>query len=119
VTEASIKVGDVTYTVTKDGDTYTVKVDETEVKKFTVTQEGYNITNTETKDFEFTKIWRDISQQDVEWPEGKQITVTFNASVEGKEKALEDQRLTFSPGTCPEGWTKEISADGTKTTFKI
>ena len=26
---------------------------------------------------------------------------------------------TFSPGTCPEGWTKEISADGNKTTFKI
>ena len=119
VTEASFKVGDVTYTVTKNGDTYTVKVGETEVKTFTVTQEGYNITNTETKDFEFTKIWRDISQQDVEWPEGKQITVTFNASVEGKEKALEDQRLTFSPGTCPEGWTKEISADGNKTTFKI
>ena len=119
VTEASFKVGDVTYTVTKNGDTYTVKVGETEVKTFTVTQEGYNITNTETKDFEFTKIWRDISQQDVEWPEGKQITVTFNASVEGKEKALEDQRLTFSPSTCPEGWTKEISADGNKTTFKI
>ena len=119
VTEASFKVGDVTYTVTKNGDTYTVKVGETEVKTFTVTQEGYNITNTETKDFEFTKIWRDISQQDVKWPEGKQITVTFNASVEGEEKALEDQKLTFSPDTCPEGWTKEISADGNKTTFKI
>ena len=55
----------------------------------------------------------------MEWPEGKQITVTFNASVEEKEKALEDQTLTFSPETWPNGWTKETSADGKKTTFKI
>ena len=120
VTEASFKVGDVTYTVTKNGDTYTVKVGETEVKTFTVTQEGYNITNTETKDFEFTKIWKDMSQQDVEWPTGKEITVKFNASVVGNEKALgEDQTLTFKPGACPEGWTEETSTDRKKTTFKI
>ena len=121
VTEASFKVGDTQYIVEKseDGNSFVVMKDGTVVTTFVVTQEENNITNTETKDFEFTKIWRDMSQQDTTWPSDKKITVTFNAFTDDKDKALDDKTLIFSATeNPPEGWVRTTSEDGKMTTFK-
>lgn len=75
-------------------------------------------TNTITKDFEFTKVWEDGEGQSAEWPEGKTITVNFNASTTDEEKALTDQPLTFSPTNVPEGWTVTADSTNKKYTFK-
>lgn len=77
-----------------------------------------NITNTETKDFEFSKVWKNTVDETVTWPDGKTITVTLNASAGSTAKALADTELTFSPSSVPQGWTVTTSADGKKTTFK-
>ncbi len=84
-------------------------------------QTGNAITNTKVTDFEFSKIWKDISSNPVEWPTGATITVTLNAYTNSstQEAVLEDQTLTFSPTSLPDGWTVVTSTDGKKTTYKV
>lgn len=113
----------VTYSVfDEEGNVTENKTENTSSHSGTLTQENEVIIfkNSKTTDFEFTKIWRDKSQQDTTWPPDKTITVTFNASAGEKEKVFEDQTLTFSPtGNLPEGWERTTNEDGKKTTFKI
>lgn len=122
VTEAGFVVDGKSYTVVKEGTGFVVKVGDNVVNTFEVKQNDNNIiTNTEKTEFEFTKIWRDYVGADATWPENLTITVTFNAYTDSSNKAgvLEDQTLTFSPSSVPNGWTKIQTEDGKKTTFKI
>ena len=82
---------------------------------------GNNVTLiNEVTEFEFTKIWKDISSQTEVWPTGAVITVTFNAYTDSETQTpvFSDQDLTFSQTELPEGWTAEISEDGKRTVFK-
>jgi LPXTG-motif cell wall-anchored protein len=47
--------------------------------------------------------------------------VTLNAYTNSstQEAVLEDQTLTFSPTSLPNGWTVVTSTDGKKTTYKV
>ena len=120
--------GDVT--VLQDGLNVTLDFGDTSVwSQFIVGQFNKNnsskyepgttsFTNTKLKDFEFTKVWENGEGQSAEWPEGKSITVTFNASTTDSEKALADQTLTFSPTSVPEGWTVTADSTNKKYTFK-
>ena len=126
VTEASFKIGDVTYTVIKNNDgTFTVNSNPEEAIKFKVTQDGNNtITNTELKSFEFSKIWYQMNGDPEVWPNGKAITVILKAKTATNENVLgEDTELTFKKiqgeeWTIPDGWKKVSTEDGKKITFQ-
>ena len=125
VSEASFVIGSgtdaVTYTAVKASDgTYTITASKPDAAKIVATQTGNNITNTEVKDFEFSKIWRDANGEDETWPAGKTITVKLNASTATNEKALTDTEVVLGPPptVLPEGWTCMISPDSKKATFK-
>ncbi len=124
VTEYQFTVDGVTYTVMKNQDgSFTATPDaehSSSATKFEVTQTGNNITNAETSEFEFSKIWKNETQETVTWPEGKTITVNLNAYTDSSTKAavLTDVSLTFSPSELPAGWTVTTSTDGKTTTFK-
>lgn len=111
-----------TYTVTKNADgTYTATPgpDSSDAPEIQVTQNGNDIVNTELKEFEFTKVWKDTEDSTVAWPTDKTITVTFNGVTEDGKKAFDnDQTLTFTsnPNELPSGWT--MSLDNNKYTFK-
>ena len=123
VSEYQFKVDGVTYTVTKDSNGNYIATPDSEhaadERKFNVTQSGNDIVNTEVTDFEFSKIWKDTSDNDVEWLEGMSITVTINAyTTDPNTGVLDDQTLTFSATDVPDNWSKNVSADSKKTTFK-
>ena len=111
----------VTVTADEDGNLAVTKVTvgETDVTGEAIVGSGVTVENKiEEKNFEFSKIWKNTSGESVDWPEGKSITVTLNAYTSKSQKALDDETLTFSIGKLPEGWTKEVSSDGKKVTFK-
>lgn len=125
VAEASFVIGSgdnaVTYTAVKASDgTYTLTPSKSGAAKIVATQTGNAITNTEVKDFEFSKIWRDMNGSDESWPISKTITVKLNASTTTTQKALADTEVVLGPEptVLPAGWTYVTSADGKKTTFK-
>ena len=65
-----------------------------------------------TKPFEFTKIWKDSSDQIEEWPDGKTITVTLYSIAEGgSETAVDTFSLSAAGGT---GTVGTYSFTGTK-----
>ena len=79
--------------------------------------------NEQTIGFEFSKIWMDIGNNPVPWPDGAEITVTLNAYTDTKQKAVEDLQVTLSAegsaaGVSP-AWEAETDPDGTVTTFKV
>ena len=126
VSEYQFIVNGVTYTVSKDENgNYVATPDSVHAEnapKFKVTQEGNDITNTELKSFEFSKIWKQLNGNSEAWPNGKTITVTLNAKAGTEEKALVDVELTFgknenSKWTIPDGWTK-VENDDRSVTFK-
>lgn len=94
VTEASFKIGEVTYTVTKDGENYIATPDNTSANPFVVAQavseEKTTITNTEKKEFEFTKEWHDEKSNVVEWETGTSIKVNVKRKISGNDEATED-----------------------------
>lgn len=128
VAETSFVVNDVIYTTVRHSDdTYTVTSNDESAPTFVTIQvdepiEGSKqlkstITNAESTDFSFSKIWYNTDKEIDIWPEGKTITVTLNAFTEDDEKALEDVEVTLSPFDPPAGWDVTVNGSGTRTTF--
>lgn len=90
VTEASFKVGSVTYTVTKTAEGFTV----TPPGKFKVTQTGNDITNTELTAVEVTKVWKNL---DGTLPPPKKASVTFDLYKKGTPVDGESITLDGTP----------------------
>ena len=126
VTEYQFTINGITYTVSKTDGGYIAIPDPEHAataKEIKVTQVDNDITNTETTDFEFSKIWNDIGSNPTTWPEGATITVTMNAYTETSQKAVDDVQVTLSAegsaaGVTP-AWTATLNADETVTTFKV
>ena len=126
VTEYQFTINGVTYTVSKTDGGYIAIPDPEHAataKEIKVTQVDNDITNAETTDFEFSKIWNDIGSNPTTWPEGATITVTMNAYTETSQKAVDDVQVTLSAegsaaGVTP-AWTATLNADETVTTFKV
>ena len=111
-------MGEVIYTAVRDSQgNYTVTPDDAHpnAPAYKAAQSGNNITNTETKAFEFTKIWKDMGNQTIPWPENLNIEITMNARTDESEKALADVKVTLDPLNLPQGWTVTTKDD--KTTF--
>ena len=98
VAEASFTVDGNTYTVTKENDTYVVKLGDETVTTFTVAQDAQNnITNTEKKEFSFKKEWYGTQTGSIEWPKddnGDDIPITV--TVTGKKDGADDIEITKS-----------------------
>ena len=95
VTEASFTAGGKTYTVTKTENGYDVKLNDTVVKTFVVTQEGNNIVNTEQTRFEFAKVWTTNAGNPENWPTGV-ASIDVELTRTGGEGAPEAQSVTFT-----------------------
>ena len=126
VAEAKFTIGtgedQVTYTVTKSADgSYSVSADKQGAPQFIVTQdENNNIVNEETKEFEFTKIWKKTDDTIEEWPAGKTISISlYSKAGSGAETKIEDFVLNAAGGTTGNyTWVGTKNADSTYT-FKI
>lgn len=111
VSEAQFTVDGKTYTVTKENDTYVVKLDDVIVKTFIVTQDNQNnITNTEKKEFSFTKEWYGFDPAAIEWPKDDQnkdipITVTITGKKAGSDDIVITKTLTSEEPESDAGYT--------------
>ena len=95
VAEASFTANGKTYTVTRDNNTYVVKVGDETVDTFVVTQDGNNITNTEKKEFSFTKEWYGAQPGSIEWPQDKSGNdIPITVTVTGKKSGASDIEIT-------------------------
>ena len=104
-------VDDQTYTMTKDNDTYIVKIGDEATPAFVVTQDNQNnITNTEKKEFSFEKEWYYASQAAVTWPKDDQgndipIVITITGKKTGAEDIVITKTLTSAEPAADAGYT--------------
>ena len=111
VSEAMFTVDDQTYTVTKENDTYIVKIGDEATPAFVVTQDNQNnITNTEKKEFSFEKEWYYASQAAVTWPKDDQgndipIVITITGKKTGAEDIVITKTLTSAEPAADAGYT--------------
>ena len=85
VSEYQFTVNGATYTVTKNEDgTFTASSNDPNAPEILVTQENNDISNTEVTDFEVTKIWKDLSNNNVAWV--KDIEVILHQKQNSNDK---------------------------------
>ena len=91
VSEASFVINNKTYTVEKEDDGFVVKENGSIVNTFEVTQSGYDITNTEKKEFSFIKEWYGIdSSQPVVWPKNGDKDIPIKVTITGRKEGSPD-----------------------------
>ena len=121
VAEQQFRVGEVTYTAVKDADgNYTVTSDPETAPAFTVVQTDNDFVNTETKEYEFTKIWKKTDDTIEPWPEGKTISISLYSTTGTAAGTLIGEFVLNAQGGGEDTytWTGTKNADNTYT-FKI
>ena len=121
ITEASFTVDGKIYNISKTGDDYVVKdANNNIVKSFVVTQTENNITNTEKKEFSFTKEWYGVDPTAIPWPTDSEdndipISVTITGKKTGSEDVVITQQLTSATPAANAGYT--LTSSGNSYTF--
>ena len=113
----STENGDVTYTVAKDGSGYTVHADITGAPVFEVSQDGNNVTNKETTEFEFSKVWKNSVDAEISWPDDTEIVITLykytgNNPDQNSDQAVETHAFSRT-SVLPDKWERDISSENT------